>query len=62
MSTFIMVCSYVSMFSLSMLLFCIFLFRYYRIRGKDNRGVGLLMMLFTVLFILGVILIGVFYR
>lgn len=62
MTPFIMLCSYVSMFSLAMLVLLVFMFRFYRIQGKDNGFIGFLLLLFTALFLLGVILIGIFYR
>ena len=37
---FINLCSYVSMFSLAMMLLMIFLFRFYKIQGKDYRVPG----------------------
>jgi len=62
MTPFIAVCSYVSMLSLAMMVFLIFMFRFYRVQGKDNRFIGFLLMVCLALFMLGVILIGIFYR
>ncbi|MDD4074893.1 MAG: hypothetical protein PHC80_02255 [Eubacteriales bacterium] len=62
MTPFITVCSYLSMLALAMLIFFIFLFRFYRLRGKDYRTVGFFMVVCGVVFFLGVILIGIFYR
>ena len=62
MTPFITLCSYVSLLSLSLLILFIFLFRFYRIQGKDYRTIGFFMVVFGVLFVLGVILIGIFYR
>ena len=59
---FINLCSYVSMFSLAMMVLMIFLFRFYRIQGKNYRVSGFFLILFSILFIVGVILIGIFYR
>ena len=59
---FINLCSYVSMFSLAMMVLMIFLFRFYRIQGKKYRVAGFFLIVFSILFIVGVILIGIFYR
>lgn len=50
------------MFSLAMMLLMIFLFRFYRIQGKNYRVAGFFLIVFSILFIVGVILIGIFYR
>ena len=59
---FINLCSYVSMFSLAMMLLMIFLFRFYKIQGKDYRVPGFFLIVFAVLFAAGVILIGILYH
>ena len=51
---FINLCSYVSMFSLAMMLLMIFLFRFYKIQGKDYRVPGFFLIVFSVLFAAGV--------
>lgn len=59
---FINLCSYVSMFSLAMMVLMIFLFRFYRIQGRDYRAAGFFLIVFSLLFTAGVVLIGIFYR
>lgn len=62
MTPFIAVCSYVSMLSLALLLLCIVLYRVRRVQGKDTRAFGFYCVVCTFFFLLGVILIGIFYR
>ena len=50
------------MFSLAMMLLMIFLFRFYKIQGKDYRVPVFFLIVFSVLFAAGVILIGILYR
>ena len=50
------------MFSLAMMLLMIFLFRFYKIQGKAYRVPGFFLIVFSVLFAAGVILIGILYR
>lgn len=62
MTPFITLCSYVSMMSLAIMIFLIFLLRMRRAQGKDYSAVGFLMLVCLGLFLLGVILIGIFYK
>ncbi len=62
MTPFISFCSYMSLCSLAILLFLLVLYRVWRIQGKDNRGIGLAIILCLFLLILGVALIAIFYR
>ncbi len=62
MTPFIALCSYVSMFALAILVLLLFLFRLWRIQGKDNSAIGFWIIVCAVLFGIGVILIGIFYR
>ena len=62
MTPFIAVCSYVSMLSLALMILLIVLYRVRRVQGKDSRMIGFYCMVCMFLFILGVILIGIFYR
>ncbi|MDO5111295.1 MAG: hypothetical protein Q4E65_03215 [Clostridia bacterium] len=62
MTPFISVCSYMSMLALAMMIFFIFLFRFYRLRGQDYRTAGFFMVVCGAVFVIGVVLIGIFYR
>lgn len=59
---FINLCSYIAMFSLAIMIFLIFLFRLYRIQGKNYRAVAFFLIVFTVLFLVATILVGILYR
>lgn len=62
MTPFIAVCSYVSMLSLSVMIFLLVLYRVWRAQGKDNRAIGFFIIVCMALFLIGVVLIGIFYR
>ncbi len=59
---FISLCSYIAMFSLAIMIFLIFLFRLYRIQGKNYKPVAFFLIVFTVLFLVATILVGILYR
>jgi len=62
MTPFIAFCSYMSLCSLSIMLFLLVLYRVWRTQGKDNRGIGLAIILCLLIFVIGVALIAIIYR